>query len=312
MNCLCCGKPLKIEDKCQWHKNCIKKFFGTTDFPDIEIDEKTLEKIALFDIEHGLTVPGVQKKLSLHLSTLPTSRLTLVDYPTGYILKPQVTNFSHMPEIEHLAMLMAEKVGISTVPHALIKKGNEYAYITKRIDRIIQGDRVEKIAMEDFCQLDLRLTIDKYKGSYERCAKLIQKYSFQAGLDLSELFLRLLFSFLIGNSDMHLKNFSLIKKENGYVLSKAYDILPVNVVMPEDKEEFALPMNGKKRNLRKKDFFAFAEECNLPFKAVEKMIKKLIMEKETLINMVKESLLSMDEKERMIQLMLERYQVLES
>ena len=137
MKCLCCGKDLTTESPHQWHRSCVKKFFGTSDFPNVGIDEKSLEKIALFDIDHGLTVPGVQKKLSLHLSTIPTSRLTLVNYPAGYILKPQVKEFSHMPEAEQLAMLMADKVGISTVSHGLIKSGDKYAYVTKRIDRIV-------------------------------------------------------------------------------------------------------------------------------------------------------------------------------
>ena len=125
---------------------------------------------------------------------------------------------------------------------------------------------MQMLAMEDFCQLDLRLTQDKYKGSYERCAKIIERYSSRKGLDRTELYLRLVFSFLVGNSDMHLKNFSLIETEEGsekYVLSPAYDLLPVNVIMPEDKEQFVLAMNGKKTHIRRKDFLLFAETCGM-------------------------------------------------
>uniref|UniRef100_UPI003FEE94C1 HipA domain-containing protein n=1 Tax=Eubacterium sp. TaxID=142586 RepID=UPI003FEE94C1 len=126
-----------------------------------------------------------------------------------------------------------------------------FAYITKRVDRLFQNGQMEMLAMEDFCQLDLRLTQDKYKGSYERCAKVINRYSSRKGLDMTELFIRLVFSYIVGNSDMHLKNFSLIETSAGsgkYILSPAYDLLPVNVIMPEDEEQFAIPMNGKKRN----------------------------------------------------------------
>lgn len=120
------------------------------------------------------------KKLSLRLSAKHhQSRLTLIDYPMGYILKPQVEDFSRLPECEHLVMSMADISGIKTVPHALIKKDGAFAYITKRIDRIISGNEIKKIAMEDFCQLNMRLTIDKYNGSYERCAKIIKRYSSQ-------------------------------------------------------------------------------------------------------------------------------------
>ena len=98
-------------------------------------------------------------------------------------------------------------------------------------------------AMEDSCQIDLRLTEDKYKGFHERCAKVFTRHSSQPKLDMTELFMRLLFSFVIGNSDMHLKNFSLIETHEAsgiYTISPAYDLLSVNVIMPEDTEEFAL------------------------------------------------------------------------
>ena len=118
-------------------------------------------------------------------------------------------------------------------------------------------NKMKKLAMEDFCQLDLRLTQDKYRGSYERCAKIILGYSSRKGFDMTELFMRLVFSFLVGNSDIHLKNFSLIKTDEGsgkYVLSPAYDLLCVNVIMPEDNEQFALTMNGKKNTSAVKGF----------------------------------------------------------
>ena len=115
-----------------------------------------------------------------------------------------------LPESEHLVMLMAESSGLTVVPHALMELNGTYAYITKRIDRDLSGQTPGIFAMEDFCQLSLRMTADKYKGSYEQCAKVISQYSSSPGLDLSELYLRLVFCFLTGNSDMHLKNFSMI------------------------------------------------------------------------------------------------------
>lgn len=141
----------------------------------------------------------------------------LVKYPTGYILKPQTKEYEYLPEAEYLTMQMAKKFGIKTVPCALIKmnSGGKLAYITKRIDRVFVDGKMQMLAMEDFCQLDERLTEDKYKGSYERCAKVIKKYSAMAKFDLTEIFLLLAFSFVVGNSDMHLKNFSLIEKAEG-------------------------------------------------------------------------------------------------
>lgn len=316
MNCLCCGKPLRTENtQSGWHKSCIKRFFGTTELPEIAIDEKTLEILATESTSRGYTVPGVQKKLSLHLfSEENKPRLTLVNYPTGYILKPQVAEFEALPEAEHLVMCMADVAGISTVPHALIMGNGSLAYITKRVDRVFQKNTVQMLAMEDFCQLDLRLTQDKYRGSYERCAKIIDRYSARSGLDMTELYWRLVFSFIVGNSDMHLKNFSLIETEEGsgkYLLSPAYDLLPVNVVMPEDKEQFALAMNGKKANIRRKDFLVFAEECGIPHNSAERTIAMLLSKKEKFISMCHDSLLPEHIKDCFVSLMEERMSVLE-
>ena len=129
MNCLCCGKPLKTPSESGWHKNCIKRFFGTTVLPEIDISASNLEIIASETVRKGLTVPGVQKKISLHLfSEGKQPRLTLVDYPTGYILKPQVDEYRFMPESEHLVMSMADVCGIATVPHALIQNALRYSF----------------------------------------------------------------------------------------------------------------------------------------------------------------------------------------
>jgi serine/threonine-protein kinase HipA len=296
MNCLCCGKYLPANSTgTGWHKACIKRFFGTKEIPELDISDHALELLATENISKGFTIPGVQKKLSLHLMSEGKPRLTLVNYPTGYILKPQVEEFSALPESEHLVMSMADICGIVTVPHALVRRGNNLAYITKRIDRVIEPSApVLMLAMEDFCQLDLRLTQDKYRSSYERCAKIIRRYSTWPGLDLSELYLRLVFSFITGNSDMHLKNFSLIETHEGsgqYVLSPAYDLLPVNVIMPEDTEEFALTMNGKKRNLHRNDFLVFADACGLGRKPAERMLDKLVSMRLHLATMIEQSLL---------------------
>ena len=315
MNCYCCGKPLRNNGINGWHRACVKRFFGTNTIPQIEIDDHTLEEIAKENTNKGITVPGVQKKLSLHLHSDGNSpRLTVVNYPAGYILKPQVAEFECLPEAEHLVMAMADMTGISTVPHALIKSDDTFAYITKRVDRIIDKTGVQMLAMEDFCQLDLRLTQDKYKGSYERCAKVIARYSSQAKLDITELFMRLVFSYVVGNSDMHLKNFSLIETSEAsgvYVLSPAYDLLPVNVIMPEDTEEFALAINGKKTHIRRKDFFVFAEECGISETSAEKMIAKIVSMKSTYQEMCDSSLLSQNSKERFSELIEKRCKALE-
>ena len=281
---------------------CNASFFGLRELPKISFDKATLEELARESSNLGLTVPGVQKKLSLHLSSDGPSRLTLVGYPAGYILKPQTEDFEQLPEAEDAVMDIAEMMGVKTVPHGLIEVDGENAYITKRIDRL-DG---EIYAMEDFCQLSGRLTQDKYKGSYERCAKLISEHSMLPGFDRSEFFLRLLVCFVTGNSDMHLKNFSLIERAPGsheFVLSAAYDLLPVNVIMLEDTEETALTLNGRKRRLSREDFLALAENIGLPAKSAEKMISSVTKKEEDAVRICRQSEMNsvlQDELERII------------
>ena len=278
-----------------------------------DITKEQLEKLANETVNEGTTIPGVQKKLSLHLSCDMNTRLTIVDYPTGYILKPQTEEFKNMPEFEDLAMRLAEIMGIQTVPHALIKMNGEYACITKRIDRDITGEKIRLYAMEDFCQLSRRLTQDKYRGSYENCGRIIKKYSEIPGVDLSELFLRVVGSFVMGNSDMHLKNFSLRETEPGnrkFHLSKAYDMLPVNVIMPEDQEQLALTINRKKHNIHRKEFLILAESCGLMPKVAEHIIAKVCGLKEKFLKQVDEAYLSENQKEKVKELIVERIEIL--
>lgn len=313
MKCLCCGKDLTKEQDfitC-WHSSCIRNFFSTSKLPSINLTKKALESLAIDSVNKGLTIPGVQRKLSLALSQEANPKLSFINYPTGYIIKPQTPEYDALPEAEYLVMQMAKFAGIHTVPFALIQTGNTLAYITKRIDRVYSNQKkaIEKKAMEDFCQLENRLTIDKYHSSYERCAKVIQQYSSTPGLDLTELFLRLVFSFIVGNSDMHLKNFSLIETAPGsqvYQLSEAYDMLPVNTILPEDQEDLALTLNGKKRNLRKKDFLIFADYCGINKIAARKMIQNMILKENTFINLCENSYLPRNMKDDLINLIKQR------
>lgn len=313
MRCLCCNKemtnPKEYEKSVSWHTRCMKRFFGMPVLPEIDLSEKALEQLADQTIRKGLTVPGVQKKLSLHLDTVDRkARLTLVDYPTGYILKPQSEDYSCLPEAEFLSMKMAGIAGIPTVPNALLLFQNKYAYVTKRIDR--DGDQT--YAMEDFCQLSGRLTADKYRSSYENCGKVIKTYSRNVGLDLTEFYFRLLFCFCTGNSDMHLKNFSLIEDHPGsrrFSLSAAYDMLPVNVIMPADKEQMALTLNGKKRNLKRKDFLILAENIGVSEKVAMGLMKQVVKHKEAFLEEVKVSCVPQEMKEQVLALIQKRMAV---
>ena len=314
MKCLCCNKELNnasgIELQSGWHEKCIRAFFGTKELPELDLSREALEDLANRTVNKGLTVPGVQKKLSLHLDSVEkTSRLTVVDYPAGYILKPASDDFDCLPEAEFLVMTMAREAGIKTVPNGLLRFGDSFAYITKRIDR----PNGRQYAMEDFCQLSGRLSADKYKGSCENCVKIINRYTTNLGIDLSEFFIRIIFCFISGNSDMHYKNFSLIEKNPGsreFMLSAAYDLLPVNVIMPADTEETALSLNGKRKNLRKNDFLALAANAGISQSVANKLIKSVVGKSDRYTELIKESYISDSMKDSFINLVRERCELL--
>lgn len=276
-----------------------------TVLPEIDINDETLAILAEKTTNKGFTVPGVQKKLSLHLlSDNNNLRLTLVNFLTRFILK----EYEALPESEQLIMAMADVAKISTVPHALIKRKSGLSYISN-----LTNNKIEMFAMEDFCQLDLRLTEDKYKGSYERCAKIIERYSSRIGIDMSEFYIRLVFCFIVGNSDMHLKNFSLIEtaeRSKEYILSPAYDLLPVNANLPKDTEQLALTMNEKKRNIRKDDFLKFAKSIGISRSTANKLIENLVKYAPKWLKMCDESLLPDELKERVKRIIVERTEIL--
>ncbi len=253
MRCLFCYQELHDGEQ-HYHAACAKHFFGAPIAPSMPYSQADIRELAKQVVRSHTTVTGVQAKLSMDIErTNQTSRLTIVDQGGKYILKPQTTQYPYLPEIEDLTMHLAQLVKIDVVPHALLRFDNgERCYLTKRIDRDKKG---RKIAMEDMCQLTEQLTERKYKGSYEQIAKAIRKYSAVSGLDLTKYWTIVLFSWIVGNSDMHLKNFSLYAP-NGidYVLTPAYDLLNTLLVTPNDIEELALTLNGKKRKLTRHDF----------------------------------------------------------
>lgn len=275
-------------------------FFATAAMPEIDITEEKLKELAQNSVSAGLTVPGVQKKLSLHIVGGAAPRLTLVGYPAGYILKPQTDEYPHLPEAEDMLMDIAEALGVRTVPHGLVDTPAGYAYITKRVDRQMSGQKISgSLAMEDFCQLTERATADKYKSSYERCAAVIDTYSAKPGLDKAEFFLRIVVSFLTGNSDMHLKNFSLIETapaKREFILSPAYDLLPVNLVLPDDKDETALTLCGKRSKFKRADFLQFAETIGVNENAAEKMITGTLKKSSKALSICEASMLPQDMK----------------
>ncbi len=274
--CLACHKRLK-DGETNYHQNCLTAFWkeGT---PVLQLDFgiSQIEALAKENIAQRIIVTGVQPKLSLG-STQENgqNRLTITGALNGrYILKPPFHLYPQMPEIEALSMLLTQACGIETVPFILIPlKDGALAYLTKRIDRTIYN---EKYPMEDACQFTNRLTEHKYRGSYEQIAKAIITYAQNPLLDVVKFYEQVIVSFLLGNNDMHLKNFSLIAKDNiNYALAPAYDMVAVKLLIPEDQEELALNINGKKQKIKRIDFNEAMAKAQLPLKAIENLWNRI-------------------------------------
>ena len=307
--CLYCYEVL--EHNSDFHEFCSMEFFGTPIAPKIEYSLNQISELAKNVVERSIAVPGVQAKLSLSLikknKENSDTRFTIVGAFGGqYIFKPPSDRFPEMPENEHVTMRMAETFGIRVVPSSLIRlSSGELSYITKRVDR---DETVQKIHMLDMFQITE--AFDKYKGSMERIGKALDIYSANTLLDKTFYFDLTLFSFLSGNNDMHLKNFSMIKSASGWVLAPAYDLLNVAIVFPEDKEELALTLVGKKKKLKREHFEQFGAGLGLNPKQINGAFLRYIKIKSAAIDWIDKSFLSKEMKTAYRELIEKRYKQL--
>jgi len=310
--CLFCYQLLP-NDPIDYHPACSKKIFGTTTPPVLPYSEEQMGELAWKILQSHITVTGVQPKVTLELSAGETKdaarRFTIVGLWGDYILKPPTPHYPFLPEVEDLTMHLASIAKISVVPHSLIRlQSGSLAYITRRIDRVKKVKR----HMEDMCQLTEKLTEEKYHGSYEQIGKVILKYSDNPGLDQVNFCEQVLFSFLTGNADMHLKNFSLINLPNlGYNLAPAYDMVATKLVNPTDDEEMALSLNGKKRRIKRSDFEAAFSNLKLDAKQQRNIFIKFERVLKAWMDFIQISFLPDDMKKQYVDLTQSRMKILQ-
>lgn len=311
-NCLYCYSPLTAGSKGDFHEHCSLAFFGKKEQPDFSYSLNQMGELAKNVIERSIAVPGVQPKLSLTLinSSLEDGskgRLTVVGALGGnYIFKPPSELFAEMPQNEHVTMRMAEAFGIKTAKSSLIRlKSGELSYITKRFDRTDLGEKIHMLDMFQILE-----AFDKYKSSMEKVGKAIGQYSNRSIFDKLYYLELTLFCFLTGNNDMHLKNFSLLNDNEKWTLSPAYDLLNVSIVNPEDKEELALTLDGKKKKLTRVQFENLGAKLDLNDKQIKSVFKRFEKFKSVAIEWINRSFLSEEYKEKYIILMEHRYDAL--
>lgn len=256
-----------------------------------------------------MSLQGVQIKLSAQLK-IKEGCFEVVDQNGRYILKPQSEYYLELPENEALTMSLAAIFGLEVPVHGLVySKDKTMTYFVKRFDRL---GHQKKLAMEDFTQL-LGLAADnKYKGSMEKVVQVITDHCSFPKIEMLKLFKLTLFNFLVGNEDMHLKNFSLITRDQKIMLTPAYDLLNAAIALPNPEEELALTLNGKKRNLTRKDFVKYFARERLALN--EKVIAMVLTELEKALpewkKLIGNSFLSRSMQEKYLQLLEERYRVI--
>lgn len=307
--CLFCYRPLNAGEL-DFHPACAKKFFGTKEVPSLDYTLEEIDSLASQVIKEQTSLTGVQPKLSLNLNKHEGKRrLTIVGLWGGFIMKPQTDAYLQLPEVEDLTMHIAEVARIDVVPHSLMRMADDsLCYVTRRIDRTSKG---EKIAMEDFCQLTERQTEYKYKSSYETIGKTILRYSSVPKMDLTNFMEVLLFSWIVGNNDMHLKNFSLYEPKEGKPrLTPAYDMLNAAIVNPRDREELALTLNGRKSKIEADDFVKAAKTLGLPDNVMPNLFAKYKAHEEKFITCIMDSFLMEELKDAYVELIRRRIEKL--
>ena len=265
--CLYCYQEAGTAD---FHPACARRFFGSAEAPLLPYTCDNMSELAKKVIRASTSITGVQAKMSLDVDRggrNEPARFTIVGLWGKYIFKPHSAKYAHLPELEDLAMKMADAAGIRTAPHTLIRLSDgELGYITRRMDR---GPKGEKISMLDLCQLSNRLTEHKYMGTYAQLADTIRRYSSAPMLDVQRFWEVVLFSWITGNSDMHCKNFSLLDSGGrNYVLAPAYDLLPVLLADPTDPEEMAMTftVGGLKTGFGRETFLSALLASGIPEK----------------------------------------------
>lgn len=308
MNCLLCYKQLNQDEK-DYHAKCVMKTFGLMQVPAIDIDDCKLTAYAKKIVGAHTTITGVQPKLSLWLEKSKKNiRFTVVDDKSNFIIKPQSETYTSLPENEDLCMHLAEAFGIETATHGLVRlPGGKLAYLTQRFDRINEY----KLSCEDLCQLTETLTENKYRGSYEKTGKIIRQYSSQSGLDVLHYFELIVFSFITGNADMHLKNFTMLETKDGqFILSPAYDLVSTSLVIQNETDQMALTLNGKRNKITQKDFQALATNLSITEKQVENSFRSFSENMKSALWWIENSFLPEMQKVILIKIITERVHLL--
>jgi serine/threonine-protein kinase HipA len=267
------------------------------------------QRIEAYNRASKMSIQGIQAKLSAKLN-IKKGKFDIVDKGGRYILKPQHHLYPEMPENEDMTMRLAGEIGLEVPLHGLIwSKDNSLTYFIKRFDRKGQND---KVPVEDFAQLAGLSRDTKYEYSMERIVNLIDAYCTFPAIEKIKLFKLVIFNYLIGNEDMHLKNFSIITEDNKVMLSPCYDLVNSTIEYKKPEEEIALPLKGKKKHLTRNimvDYYGM-EKCELTSKSIENILETIASSIPNWKELIDISFLSKEMKGKYLDLLDARLSVL--
>ena len=247
-----------------------------------------------------MSISGVQMKASVRLNA-DKSELEVVATGGTHILKPEPSQFEELPQNENVCMSMAAELGMNVPPHGLFPMADgKLCYVIKRFDRR-DGESLRNETMFQILE-----ATDKYEGSLEQVGKAIRQHATNVGLDTIDFFERVLLSFVIGNGDMHLKNWALVSDGDKVTLSPCYDFVSSRIFLPDDADS-ALAINGKKDGLKRADFDALATSLKIDPRAAANSLEKLLGAEETLRRMAINSELNTELQQDLAKVIATRY-----
>lgn len=271
----------------------------------------------------GMSISGVQQKLSLIIND--NNEFEIVTTGGKYILKPSPESFPFAAENEQCAMSISRVVGIETAYSANIQfSDGEEAYITKRYDR----KNGNKLHQEDLAQAFNLQSDDKYRKSYEEALYLVREMSGGKLSVVKELFNRIVFSYIIGNDDMHLKNISLIKDLDNR--SYAYDSLTPNYdqslvhafpnppkigflaldLLKEEDEGIFSKMYYKYGCYTGYDFYLLGERVGLRKPVIKSVLENYFKKENEIIKIIDNSFMPVEMKRKAASLVKDRIKAL--
>jgi serine/threonine-protein kinase HipA len=302
--CFCCGKQLTGNG--QHHPKCLKLLFKNGRLPSIPFGLADLPA-QVSKTGGRMSISGVQMKLSVRVNPESFEIETVAEGGT-HILKPGSNTFPELPQNENLCMNLASEIELSVPPHGLFHMADgNLCYIIKRFDRLEDGTKMHKETLYQILNAD-----EKYRGSLEQVGKIIRLHTYNVGLDSIDFFERVLLSFLIGNGDMHLKNWALLTRDEGKAeLAPCYDFVSSKIYI-QDEEDSALSINGRKNKLRHVDFEVLADSLKMDPKVAENSFRKLYKAKDQIIEMTMHSELSVEWQQKLLDVINSRYERFEA